>query len=529
MKSTGFVAVFASLAGCASAEWQFRSRPDLSPPRLNITIPASSDISPGFIFVTPYPGREAAAVLPEQRAGYILRDNGDLVWSSLGYLSGFVANLQVARYQGQPVLQAFQGTIDPRHGRGHGTLQILDDHYRPVAQIQSLTNKIPSIHELRIVDGKTALVEIYDPVSYDLTPYGGSEDQTWIVDSILQEIDIETGELIFEVHSLDIVSPADSLAPLPVGAALNAPDAWDYFHLNSIDKDDEGNYLISSRHTSTIYKLSGRDGSIIWKLGGHQSTFRPSPDLDFGFQHDARFLNRSADGAVETISFFDNSAWTFGPDENQAATLRPHSRALIVQLNHADNSASVLQSYTSPDRLSAASQGNAQVLANGHVFVNWGQEGAVTEFRADGTPIFNAFLDTGAAVQSYRGFRFEWTGRPSEVPAVAALRDGAETSVYVSWNGDTEVALWRFYAQDGDSADATSVRKIAEAQRVSFETGVTVSTESLRDLGASARIFAAGFDRQGTVLTRTREVAVQEDVHASTGSGGGRDGEPGEL
>lgn len=320
----------------------------------------------------------------------------------------------------------------------------------------------------------------------------------------------------------------DSLAPLPAGAALNAPDAWDYFHLNSIDKDDEGNYLISSRHTSTIYKLSGRDGSILWRLGGDQSTFQLSPELDFGFQHDARFLNRSADGSIETVSFFDNLAWTFGLDGENQETLHPHSRALIVQLNHADNSTSILQSYASPDHLSAASQGNAQVLPNDHVFVNWGQEGAVTEFRADGTPIFNAFLDTGASVQSYRGFRFEWTGLSKEVPAVVALRDGADTSVYVSWNGDTEVALWRFYAQDGDSADATSVRKIGEAQRVSFETGVTISAQSLQDLGVRARVFAAGFDKEGTVLTRTREVAIQEDVHVSVGSGD-QDDEPGEL
>ncbi|KAH7145650.1 ASST-domain-containing protein [Dactylonectria estremocensis] len=520
MKPAGFVSV---LAACARADSPFRSRPDLSPPRFNITIPAADDASPGFLFVTPYPGFGGSPFLPEQPAAYIFRDNGDLVWSSLGYFSGFVANFQAATYQGHPVLQAFQGTIDPRHGRGHGTLQLLDHHYRPVAQVQSVTNKIPSIHELRIIDGKTALIEIYDPVPYDLTPYGGSREQNWIVDSILQEVDIETGELIFEVHSLDIVSPADSLAPLPAGAALDAPNAWDYFHLNSIDKDDEGNYLISARHTSTIYKLSGRDGSIIWQLGGKRSTFDLPSELDFGYQHDARFLNRSADGAIETISFFDNSAWTFGPNEEDQATTRSHSRALIVELNHNDKSLLVVHSYASPDGLSAHSQGNAQILPNGNVFVNWGQEGAVTEFLADGTPIFNAFLDTDAAVQSYRGFRFEWTGRPRETPSVAAVRRGAETTVHVSWNGDTEVALWRFYAQDGDG-NASSVGKIAEAERTSFETSATIPTERLREFGDNVRIFAAGFDRQGTVLDRSRGVAVVQAVH-SQGEDDDQDGE----
>lgn len=197
-----------------------------------------------------------------------------------------------------------------------------------------------------------------------------------------------------------------------------------------------------------------------------------------------------------------------------------------MQLNHADNSSLVLQSYISPDNLSAQSQGNTQVLPNGNVFVNWGQEGAVTEFSADGTPIFNAFLETGASVQSYRGFRFEWTGRPKEVPAVVALRDGSETSVYVSWNGDTEVSLWRFYAQDGDSADSSSVRKVGDARKVSFETSVTIPAQRLQEFGEHVRIFAAGFDKDGTVLTRTREVAVVEAVHASRED---RDEQAGEL
>lgn len=210
MKFAGFTTVVTVLSGCASAELQFRSRPDLYPPRLNISIPAADDVAPGYVFVSPYPAGKGkkGEVRPEQPAAYIFRNDGDLVWSSLGYFSGVVANFQATTYGGKPALQAFQGTVDAAHGRGYGTFQILDDRYRPVTQVQGLTNKIPSIHEFRIVDDKTALVEIYDPVPYDLTPYGGNRKQKWIIDSILQEIDIETGELLFEVHSLDIVSPA---------------------------------------------------------------------------------------------------------------------------------------------------------------------------------------------------------------------------------------------------------------------------------------------------------------------------------
>ncbi|KAK7416896.1 hypothetical protein QQZ08_011837 [Neonectria magnoliae] len=370
MKSTRFVSAVATLAGC----------------------------------------REAPALLPEQPVAYIFRSEGDLVWSSLGYLSGFVANIQATRYQVQPVLQAFQGTIHVSHGRGHGTLQILDHRYQQVAQIQGLTpsTRAPSPSRL----AATALLS----------------------------------------ESSAAISPPSSIARARLRSSTRCA------------------------LPEPLCRRCHRDHLIL-----------------------------------------DNSAWAFGLENENQETLHPHPRALIVQLNHVDNSKTVLQSYASPDHLSAASQGNAQVLPNGHVFVNWGQESAVTEFRADGTPIFDAFLDTGASIQSYRGFRVEWTGRPREVPAIVTLRDGAEAGVYVSWNGDTEVALWRFYAQDGDTADATSVRKIGEAQGVSFETAVTISTRSLQDPGTRARIFAAGFDKNGNVLSRTREVAVQEDFHASAG------------
>lgn len=195
-------------SGTVNADWQFRSRPDLAPPRLNITISATSDVSPGYIFVGPYPGFEGARAGPEQPAAYIFKNNGDLVWSSLGYFAGWVGNFQAAKYQGKPVLQAFQGNLDSFHGHGYGVPQLLDQHYKPVVQVQSLTHKFVSIHEFKIVDEKTALVEIYQPTAIDLRPYGGTGDEQWIANGVFQEIDVETGKLIFEGRTLDFAPPS---------------------------------------------------------------------------------------------------------------------------------------------------------------------------------------------------------------------------------------------------------------------------------------------------------------------------------
>lgn len=214
MPSLTAVAIWAGTFGLASGDWQFRSRPDLAPPRLNITIPATDEVAPGYIFVAPYSGIQGPGARPEQPAGYIFTNTGDLVWSSLGRLAGWVSNLRPVTYEGKPALQAFHGSVDPIHGHGYGIPVILDQSYRQIAAVQSRSEKLLSIHEFRIVRQKTALLEVYLPTPMDLTPYGGSRGEMWIADEIFQEIDIATGEVIFEGHSIDFASPAGMMSTL---------------------------------------------------------------------------------------------------------------------------------------------------------------------------------------------------------------------------------------------------------------------------------------------------------------------------
>lgn len=193
------------------ADWQYRSRPDLSPPRLNITVPAGDGIAPGYIFVGPYPGVGGG---PEQPAAYIFRNDGDLVWSGLGYLAGWAANIQVAEYQGRPVLQAFQGSVDVSHGHGFGSAVLLDQHYRQIEVVRSPTNKLLDLHEFRIVNGKTALVEIYQPIPYDLRPYGGADGQQWIVDGIIQGEQCSVAGTIVVILTLTVIPQRSTSRPV---------------------------------------------------------------------------------------------------------------------------------------------------------------------------------------------------------------------------------------------------------------------------------------------------------------------------
>ncbi|KAE8370903.1 ASST-domain-containing protein [Aspergillus caelatus] len=483
---TQYSLLLAAAAGLpfSSADGHYRSRPDLTVPKLNITVPAPDANGTDYVFVAPY------ANTIQQPGAYIYRKDGDLVWSGIGYYAGFVGNFHPTTYNGRTVLQAFQGSMDQNHGEGVGQHVLLDQNYEHVISTKTGNHHIPSIHEFTVVNGETALVEIYLPTIANLTQYGGNSSQQWLGNGLFQEFDIATGELVFEWNSLDYLDPADSLNPLGATASnsgLSSAQTWDYVHINSIDKDDDGNYLVSSRHFSTIFKINGTDGSIIWQLGGNHSTF--TQDFTFGFQHDARW--RSQSGNIDVISFFDNSG-------NGEITFNNVSRALFIQLNHTDSTATVLRKATAPYELEANSQGNTQLLPNDNLFVSWGSAGAFTQFDANNEILYHAFIEDAV---SYRGFVANWTGTPSEAPALAAYVDSANTTrLYVSWNGDTETKIWKFYqVQEGDSHN--EVQYLGEQSRKSFET--TFFWESGYRLANDVKFYAEAIGGNGDVLVRT--------------------------
>jgi hypothetical protein len=333
---------------------------------------------------------------------------------------------------------------------------------------------------------------------------------------VLIENDIATGELLFEWNALDHVDPsgeaprlafskartnsaAESLVTLGStgsNSGVSSADAWDYFHINSLDKNEEGDYLLSSRHTSTIFKINGTDGSIIWRLGGKKPSFTQTGNWTFGFQHHARWHPELSQAGTEVISFFDNSG-------NGKITYNDVSRALVVQLNHTDNTATVLRKATAPYELQAQSQGNAQLLADKRIFVNWGSAGAFTEFSADNEILYHAFIQSGSV--SYRGFLGNWTGTPTESPALVALTSSDTVQLHVSWNGDTETKAWRFFYVSGNKKT-----RVGQVARKSFETVHTWKPSFA--ISSSARFVAEAVGRNGKIIAQTGSAAATANI-----------------
>ena len=116
----------------------------------------------------------------------------------------------------------------------------------------------------------------------------GGPKEGRIFDGVVQEVDIATGEVLFEWHSSDEIDVSESYSKPPpaVQGAKAAP--MDYFHINSVDEEPNGNLLISARNTHAIYEIDRQSGKVLWRLGGKKSDFTIGPGAEFTWQHDAR-------------------------------------------------------------------------------------------------------------------------------------------------------------------------------------------------------------------------------------------------
>jgi len=389
-------------------------------------------------------------------------------------------NFKVQHYRGEPVLTWWEGYYG---SRGLDEYVILDSSYKEITRIHPGNGYHEGDHhEFLISPQDTALITIYNAVSWDLTPVGGpKESVAW--QGIVQEVDIESGEVLFEWHSLDHVGLEESFSkpsegPLP---------GIDYFHINSIDVDHDDNLLVSARRTSTVYKIDRKTSAVIWRLGGKKSDFEMGPGTRFANQHDSR---RQPDG---TITIFDNGTTVF---ENGYHKSVEESRAIVLELDEEKMTASLVREYTHPRKLFADTGGSVQVLPNGNVFVGWGSEPVFSEFSKDGELLFDATFPPKDA--SYRAFRFPWSGRPSEELAVAVeAGSGDELKVYASWNGATQVATWEVLA--GQSPD--QLASLGSLARSGFETAMLVRT-------AKPYLAVRAKDSSGEVLGTTESVKL---------------------
>ena len=222
-------------------------------------------------------------------------------------------------------------------------------------------------------------------------------------------------------------------------------------------------------------------------------------DFNFSRQHDARWIEHSDER--EVISFLDNASDSY----NQTSD---YSSVLVVELDKTATpwSAKVLKRWIRPDSSLSRLRGNAQFLDNGNLLTCWSDNSFLSEHSPDGELLMNAAFRSTRFV-TYRGYKFEFSGTPAEAPIVKALANGATrerstTTIYVSWNGATEVASWKFYGESPDMEDIL----LGTKRRTGFET-------SFHSDGYAPLLYAEAIAEGGSVLGRTATIAVPTAAH----------------
>jgi outer membrane protein assembly factor BamB len=434
----------------------FRSRPDLRIPTFAVDV-AKPGTAPGLIFVSPYGAAKG-------QAGALIADSsGQAVWEYPSELE--IDNFGVQTYRGQPALAWWQGKIE--HSHGVGSYVIANEAYQPIAHVQAGNGMSGDLHDFVLTDRGTALLTCYRIIHADLASVGGSRNGE-IQDACFQEVDLASGRVLLEWHSFGHIALAESY--WPIGGL------WDYVHLNSLDIDVDGNLLVSSRNTHTVYKIDRRSGEIIWRLGGKHSDFAMGAGATFAWQHDVRIHPGG------TMTIFDNEGSPF--------VAGGQSRALVLDVDERRMTATLRQQYRHPKALASSSKGSVQLLPNGNVFVGWAAEPFISEFSPSGELLFDARL--GDSYIFYRAFRLPWAGSPSGAPAVATERSGANTNVYVSWNGDTRVERWTALA----GSDPSKLTAVATVARSGFETAIRIP-------GKLTKLRLRGTDASGATITTT--------------------------
>lgn len=450
---------------------------------------------------------------------------------------GQAYDFMVQNYKGEDYLTFWLGD-DRVRGHGAGAYYLLNSSYDIVHKINGANGLSADLHEFLILPEGTALMTLYETVPGDVSMFREfdpkkpeDKDPNYVWDCIFQEVDIETGKAVFEWRVSEHVNVTETYRPIYSLGTKNEP--FDWYHINSIVKDELGNYLISARYPHSITYIDGKTKDIIWQLGGKKNTFMDLSGgnaTNFAWQHDARFVSPDAfpnsytppdlpEGyTVKLLTMFDNAA----EDQHYQFGL-PLSRGLLLELvyptpgtkkamagykqdaskvpsvpegkltedekkipaiNGTDPAYTVrvIKSYENPESIRSSSQGSMQLLPQGSgvdpkIFVGYGLNAVWTEFDSNGTALCNVHFGANTSfergdIQSYRAYKFAWQGKPRWPPSAKITDD--DTEILVSWNGATDIAKWALQSSSKKTSNDADWFTRKQIPKHKFETAIEV-------------------------------------------------------
>jgi EmrB/QacA subfamily drug resistance transporter len=480
----GFVAVDLAFAGSHGAPvgayttrgaYSFVTAPSLHPPKLHTDGRVlAGELAPGYIFTANFYNLNYPPLVG-QSGPLILDDNLQPVWFRPVPEKLVASNLSLQTYEGKPALAWWQGLVTNTGQTESGEDVVVDQHYRTVATLKGQDGWKITLHAL-VISGEDAWVTANKNIAKNLSSYGGAYNGA-LIDSAVQEYNLKTGKLLRSWDALDHIPLGDSYATVPTNGF-----PWDAYHVNAIDLTGSGTFVVSMRNTWAAYLVDIDTGRIEWTLGGRHSSFSFGPGADFQWQHDVALAPDS------TVTMFDDHCCQLTGGGTSVPATGP-SRGLVLKLDPAAHTATLLRQYTSSDESESEYMGDTQQLANGNAFVGWGSEPYLSEYSASGKLLLEGSFP--GSDLSYRSMVEQWVGLPLSPPAGAARQKNGRATVYASWNGATQVVSWRVLAGPSASRLAT----VASAARSGFETAIPMpasyASYTVQALDASGRVIGS--------------------------------------
>jgi outer membrane murein-binding lipoprotein Lpp/outer membrane protein assembly factor BamB len=147
-----------------------------------------------------------------------------------------------------------------------------------------------TIHHEILKNNKDQIVTLFvDQRIMDLSAIGGSKKDTVNGDGIM--IMDKTGKQLWKWSVFDVMDPFKDPKLLKTKK--------DWMHANSLNYDEDGNYLMSFYNNGQIWKIDSHTGKVIWKFGKGGTMTMPA-ECNFTQAHAAHI---NADG---DLMFFDN-------------------------------------------------------------------------------------------------------------------------------------------------------------------------------------------------------------------------------
>ncbi|NNE45512.1 MAG: T9SS type A sorting domain-containing protein [Rhodothermales bacterium] len=389
-------------------------------PVMDIQIYDSTAIGEGYLFL-------AVASNVEGVGYYLMMLNND----GTPFFSRALADDYAYDFKMQPNGMLSYAHFFEHHsytGGGNVVHKILNSSLALVDSVQMGNGYVAEAHDFQMLpNGHYLLFGYYlTPVDMSQIVAGGQPDAL-VSGGVVQELDAQKN-VIFQWRSWDHYDFED----WSYNSRFATRSIVSTFHLNTINLDDDGHILLATPQWTR--KINRQTGDVIWTLGG------PHNEFSFADVDSTEGVGMVGGHAIHRLP---NGNMLMYDNGNRQGTRT--SQAHEFAIDESGRVVDFVWSYV-PDSLVAGwHRGNAQRLPNGNTVIGWGGSSglpspAVTEVNAAGEKVYElSFVPPD--VESYRAFRFPFTGGAPSASVVIIEVVPGNTYDFVDTGGDTGVSV----------------------------------------------------------------------------------------